>query len=85
MSSRRWGKSPRLELHLLWLFRQLEPHQETIEEILVNGITVDVFCYSRGSTSTPPVISRNVRDPASALGLKIEIDHYRTPNLSQAG
>jgi hypothetical protein len=74
-----------LHVHLLWLLEQLEPHRIAIAEILDTGVMADFFCYSCGSTSTPPPIPRTVRDRANALGFKIEIDHYDTSDASGVG
>ena len=85
MSSEHWVESPRLHIHLLWLLEQLEPHQTAIDEILSNGVMADFFCYSCGSTSTPPSIPQTVRDRADALGFHIEIDHYDTSDAEDVG
>lgn len=76
MSSENWVDSPRLHIHLIWLLEQLEPNRVAIAQILAEGVTADFFCYSCGSTATPPAIPRSVRDRADMLGFKIEIDHY---------
>jgi len=85
MSSERWVNSPRLHIHLLWLLEQLEPRRTAIDEILASGVMADFFCYSCGSTSTPPSIPRTVRNRADALGFKIEIDHYDTSDKTNIG
>lgn len=85
MSSEHWVDSPRLHLHLVWLLEQLEPHQTAIDEILAKGVTADFFCYSSGSTSTPPAIPRAIRGRAKALGFTIEIDHYDTSDSADLG
>lgn len=85
MSSKGWIDSPRLHIHLLWLLEQLEPHQVAIEEILATGVSADFFCYSSGSTSTPPAVPHTVRDRANRLGFKIEIDHYNTSDITHEG
>ena len=85
MSSERWVDSPRLHIHLIWLLEQLEPHRTAIAKILAAGVSADFFCYSCGSTTTPPAIPRSVRDRADALGFKIEIDHYDTSSDQDDG
>ena len=85
MSSERWVDSPRLHIHLLWLLDQLEPHWTAISKILAVGVMADFFCYSCGSTSTPPAIPQAVRDRSDALGFKIEIDHYDTSGDPNGG
>lgn len=85
MSSERWVNSPRLHIHLLWLIEQLEPRRTAIDAILSDGVLADFFCYSCGSTSTPPSVPRAVRDRADALGFKIEIDHYDTSGTTDVG
>jgi hypothetical protein len=85
MSSKRWVNSPRLHIHLIWLLEQLEPHQAALKKSLANGVTADFFCYSCGSTSTPPSVPRAVRDRAHALGFTIEIDHYNTSDATDVG
>ena len=82
MSSEKWVDSPRLHIHLIWL---LEPHQSAIHEVLANGVMADFFCYSCGSTSTPPSIPKAVRERANALRFKIEIDHCDTSDATDVG
>src|SRR5262245_3309329 len=76
MSSERWVNSPRLAVHLDWLLKQLEPKKRAIAAILQRGVTGDLFCFSFGSTATPPSLPRTIRDRARHLGLTIDIDHY---------
>lgn len=76
MSSKPWVDSPRLETHLKWLLKQLEPHTEAIQGLLETGIEVDFFCYSLGTTDRPPSISCEVQERSAKLGIAIEIDHY---------
>ncbi|WP_443217374.1 DUF4279 domain-containing protein [Rhodopirellula sp. P2] len=85
MSSEHWVDSPRLHIHLLWLLEQLGPHETAISKILAGGVMADFFCYSCGSTSTPPPIPQAVRDRSHALGFKIEIDHYDTSGDPSGG
>jgi len=85
MLSERWVDSPRLHIHLLWLIEQLEPHQAAISKILADGVMADFFCYSCGSTSTPPAIPQAVRDRSDVLGFNIEIDHYDTSGDPNGG
>jgi len=76
MSSERCVESPRLETHLDWLLSQLEPRADAIQTIISNGATVDFFCYSLGSSESPPSLPRTIKERAESLGIKIEIDHY---------
>jgi hypothetical protein len=76
MSSEKWVQSPRLAVHLDWLLRQLEPKADAVRSLLVDGIEADFFCFSSGSTATPPSLPRAIRDRAAALRIKIVIDHY---------
>lgn len=76
MTSERWVNSPRLHIHLLWLLEQLEPRRNEIALLLSDGVVADFFCYSSGSTSTPPAIPQPVLDRSNALGFSVVIDHY---------
>jgi Domain of unknown function (DUF4279) len=76
MSSKKWVQSPRLSIHLDWLLRELEPRSDAIRSLLADGIEADFFCFSSGSTTTPPSLPRAIRDRAAALGIEIVIDHY---------
>lgn len=76
MSSRKWVQSPRLAIHLEWLLGELEPKADAIRSLLADGIEADFFCFSSGSTLTPPSLPRTIRDRAAALGIEIVIDHY---------
>jgi len=78
MSSEKWVDSPQLHIHLEWLLEQLEPRRQAILEIVQQGVSADFFCYSSGSTQTPPAIPRTIRDRANTLSFHIEIDHYDT-------
>ena len=76
MSSESSVESPRSETHLDWLLSQLEPRSDAIRDLLSSGIDADFFCFSSGSSESPPSLPRAIRDRADALGIKIEIDHY---------
>ena len=76
MSSKPWVQSPRLSVHLDWLLRELEPKANAVRSLLAGGIEADFFCFSSGSTSTPPSLPRAIRQRAAALGIEIVIDHY---------
>ncbi len=76
MSSERWVKSDKLEVHLKWLLADLEPHAHAIAELMAQGTAADFFCYSLGTSRNPPSISRATRARAAALGVKIAVDHY---------
>ena len=76
MSSRKWGQSPRLTVHLDWLLTELEPKALAIRLLLAEGIRADFLCFSFGSTSRPPSLPREIRERADALGITIAIDHY---------
>ena len=76
MSSEKWVQSPRLAVHLEWLLRELEPMAHVVHSLLADGIKADFFCYSSGSTATPPSLPRSIRNRAAALGVEIVIDHY---------
>lgn len=78
MSSEKWVQSPRLAVHLEWLLHELEPKAGAIRSLLADGMEADFFCFSSGSTTEPPSLSRAVRDRAAALGIEIVIDHYDT-------
>jgi hypothetical protein len=65
-----------LATHLDWLLSQLEPHADTIREIIAKGTKLDLFCFSSGVTPNPPSIPRKIRERAKSLGITIEIDHY---------
>jgi hypothetical protein len=79
MSSQTWVESPRLEVHLDWLLSQIETRRDTIRDLQDNGIQTDFFCYSSGTTDTPPSLPRLIRERAGSLGFRIAIDHYREP------
>ena len=76
MSSKKWVQSPRLSVHLDWLLRELESKADAVRSLLADGVEADFFCFSSGSTATPPSLPRAIRDRAAALGIKIVIDHY---------
>ena len=76
MSTKEWVRSPRLAVHLEWLLRELEPRADAVRSLLASGILADFFCFSSGSTATPPSLPRGIRDRAAALGIAIVIDHY---------
>lgn len=76
MSSAKRVQSPRLAVHLKWLLGELEPKADVVRSLLAEGIEADFFCFSSGSTETPPSLPRSIRDRAAALGIKIVIDHY---------
>jgi hypothetical protein len=76
MSSEDWVDSPRLAVHLDWLLAEIEPKAEAVPSLIADGATVDVFCFSSGSTSMPPTLPKAIRDRAAALGIEIVIDHY---------
>ena len=76
MSSRKWVQSPRLAVHIDWLLRELEPKADAVRSWLVDGVEADFYCFSSGSTKTPPSLPRAIRDRAAALGIEIVIDHY---------
>jgi hypothetical protein len=76
MSSEKWVQSPRLSVHVDWLLKQLEPKADVIHSLLADGIDADFFCFSSGSTATPPSLPPDIRDRATALGIEIVIDHY---------
>jgi hypothetical protein len=76
MSSKGHVDSPRLETHLDWLLKQLEPHAETIAAFQANGTRTNFFCFTLGTSPDPPSLPRSLRDPAARLGIDIEIDHY---------
>jgi hypothetical protein len=76
MSSEPWVPSPRLAVHLEWLLEQLEPRKAAIAVLLADGVTADFFCFSSGSTRTPPSLPRGLRERAAALGIDIQVDHY---------
>lgn len=79
MSSEAWVDSPRLETHLRWLLSELEPRAVEIGVLLSSGVEADFFCFSSGSSESPPALPRSIRDRADALGIRIDIDHYREP------
>ncbi|HKQ49544.1 MAG TPA: DUF4279 domain-containing protein [Phycisphaerae bacterium] len=76
MTSERWVKSPRLSVHLEWLLSQLEPKAKAIAALRREGVNIDFFCFSSGSTPHPPSLPRTIRQRATALGIRIDIDHY---------
>jgi hypothetical protein len=76
MSSDQRVQSPRLAVHIDWLLRELEPKADAIQSLLSDGVEADFFCFSSGSTATPPPLPRAIRDRAAALGVEIVIDHY---------
>lgn len=77
MSSRAWVESPRLETHLDWLLRQLEPHGVAIRGLLESGVTADLYCYSSGSSDMAPSLPRTIRDRADNLGIGIDVEYYQ--------
>ena len=77
MSSESWVESPRLETHLDWLLSQLELRVDDIRDLLSSGINADFFCFLSGSSESPPSLPKAIHDRADALGIRIEIDHYR--------
>ncbi len=77
MSSKDWVDSPVLDTHLCWVLDQLEPRAQTVHELMDAGATVDIFCYSFGSTPEPPALPRETGERALALGISIGIDHYQ--------
>ena len=76
MSSKMWVQSPRLSVHLDWLLCELEPKADAVRSLLAAGVEADFFCFSSGSTATPPSLPRAIRERAAALGIEIVIDHY---------
>lgn len=78
MSSEAWVQSPRLAVHLEWLLNQVEAKSDALAALLADGVKSEFFCFSSGSTPIPPSVPRSVRARAVALGIQIEIDHYRT-------
>lgn len=76
MSSETWVQSPRLAVHIEWLLRELEPKADAIRTLLADGTEADFFCFSSGSTATPPSLPRVIRERAAVLGIEIIIDHY---------
>lgn len=83
MSSERWVQSPRLAAHFEWLLDQLEPRKEEIAALLADGVTADFFCFSSGSTPAAPSLPRRLRERATALGIRLEIDHYHHGQADQ--
>jgi hypothetical protein len=81
MSSEKWVQSPRLAVHIEWLLRELEPKADAIRSLLAAGVSADFFCFSSGTTATPPSLPRGIRERAASLGIEIIIDHY---DLSEA-
>lgn len=76
MSSEHWVSSPRVEVHVDWLVSQLEPKADELRALLASGVEADIFCFSQGSTATPPGLPRQLQARAEALELTIKIDHY---------
>ena len=76
MSSESWVQSPRLEVHLEWLLKQLEPKAEAVAQLISQGVEVDFFCYSLGTTPSLPSVPRSIRSRIERLGVKLDIDHY---------
>lgn len=76
VSSKDWVESPRLATHLDWLLEQLEPKHEAVAALIKLGYGVDFFCFSSGSTASPPSLPKTIRARAAALGIDIDIDHY---------
>jgi len=83
MSSEKWVQSPRLAVHIEWLLRELEPKTDAVRSLLADGIEADFFCFSSGSTATPPSLPRAIRDRAAALGIEIVIDYYGPSEAEQ--
>ena len=83
MSSEKWVQSPRLSVHLEWLLHELEPKADAVRLLLADGIEADFFCFSSGSTATPPSLPREIRDRAAALGIEIVIDHHGPPEAER--
>lgn len=84
MSSEQWVHSPRLALHLEWLLDQLEPRAAALSALRTQGLAIDFFCYSCGSSSEPPSLPRSIRERAASLGITIEIDHYGPSSAQNA-
>lgn len=77
MSSEDWVDSPQVAVHIEWLLAQLEPKQEAARRIAASVEAARIFCYSRGTTSRKPSYPNRLDEEAAALGLTIDIDHYR--------
>jgi Domain of unknown function (DUF4279) len=78
MSTQGMVQSRRLSTHIEWLLSELEPKANALRSVLNGNVDADIFCYSLGASSRPPSIPRSIRDRASALGLRVDIDHYST-------
>ena len=85
ISSRGRVKSSRLATHVDWLLREVEPKAEAFRALLVGSVEADVFCYSYGASRRSPPLSRELRHRASALGLRIEVDHYEELDDEDSG
>ncbi len=80
MSSERWVDSPRLQTHLEWLLAELEPRTDAILSLDIDGLEIDFFCYSLGSSPSPPSLPNTIIRRADRLHITVEIDHYDSTN-----
>lgn len=79
MSSQDQVDSTRLSEHIDWLLREVEPKADALRSLLVRSVQADIFCYSYGANPCSPSVPQALRERASALGLKIEVDHWQEP------
>lgn len=77
MTSKGWVDSRKLEVHVQWILDQIEPRAEAIAELLISGVSGDIFCYSIGTTASPPTLTKATRSRVEALGLRLEIDYVQ--------
>ncbi|MCA0374256.1 MAG: DUF4279 domain-containing protein [Gemmatimonadetes bacterium] len=79
MSSEAHVRSRQLAVHIAWVLGEIEPRGAALRDLIGQGASADIVCFSEGATTRPPAVPRALRERAAALGLAIHIDHYATP------